>query len=189
VRVEAWAPVPELYAVEVVLHDTVTDDRLEAAEADNGMPVLPPVVGQARIAPARPLSVAPHYTSQADFGPVQLIGYEAPLTAHPGEAVPLTLYWRAVGALAQNYTIFVHLMTESGQLVAQADAQPRSGAYPTSAWTPGDVIPDTHTLALPASLPPGEYALRVGLYAAPDGPRLALKPSGDTLTLGTVRVR
>ena len=51
------------------------------------------------------------------------------------------------------------------------------------------MIPDERALNLPAHLAPGEYALHVGLYLAPNGPRLPLKPSaGDSFTLGTLRV-
>jgi hypothetical protein len=118
-----------------------------------------------------------------------LIGSDAPEGAHPGDAVPLRLYWRAVSLLNQNYTVFVHLLDSAGKLIAQADSQPRSGAYPTSAWVAGDVIPDDHMLNLPAHLAPGDYVIRVGLYLAPNGPRLPLKsPAGDAFTLGVLRV-
>jgi hypothetical protein len=187
VRVEATAPVPELYAVEVGLYDA--NDRLEAADAFSGQPILPPVVGRVRIAPAQPLHVSPQHTAQADFdGRATLMGCDVPPSAHPGETVMLWLYWRATAPLAGDYTVFVHLLDASGKLVTQADAEPRGGAYPTSAWVPGDVIPDEHILELPVNLPPGDYTIRVGLYLAPNGPRLPLEPSGDSFTPGTLRV-
>jgi hypothetical protein len=91
--------------------------------------------------------------------------------------------------LIQDYTVFVHLLDATGQLVAQADARPRSGAYPTSAWAAGDVIPDDHVLSLPTNLAPGRYTIRMGLYLSPNGPRLPLKPAGDAFTLGVMQVR
>jgi len=188
VRVEAWTPVPELYDVEVGLYDAKTDDRLEAAN-ESGEPVMPPLVGRVRVAPAQPLHVSPQSAAQADFGSAVLIGSDAPESARPGEVVPLRLYWRAASLLDQDYTVFVHLLDSSGKLLAQADSQPRSGAYPTSAWAAGDVIPDDHTLNLSAHLAPGDYVIRVGLYLAPNGPRLPLKSSaGDAFTLGMLRV-
>jgi len=187
VLVEATAPVPELYGIEVGLYDAKSDDRLEAADA-SGQPIMPPVVGRVRIAPAKPLRVSPQHAAQADFGSVKLIGFDAPDQARPGEPVPLQFYWRAAATLPQDYTVFVHLLDDTGQLAAQADAEPRGGAYPTSAWVADDVIPDKHTLNLPANLAPGEYALRIGLYLAPNGPRLPLKPSGDAFMPGVLRV-
>jgi 4-amino-4-deoxy-L-arabinose transferase-like glycosyltransferase len=189
VRVEAWTPVPELYAIEVGLHDPKTDDRLEAADASSGQIVAPPVVGRIRVAPLQPLHVAPQRATQADFDPAVLIGFDAPDQARPGELLLLRLYWRAVAALPRDYTVFVHLLDGTGRLVAQADSEPRNGAYPTSAWVAGDVIPDDHVLSLPADLVPGDYTLSVGLYLAPDGPRRPLtSQSGDAFALGTLRV-
>jgi len=188
VRLETWTAAPELYDVEVGLYDAKTDNRLEAAD-ESGEPVMPPIVGRVRVAPAQPLRVSPQRTSQADFGSAVLIGSDAPEGAHPGDAVPLRLYWRAVSLLDQDYTVFVHLLDSSGKLIAQADSQPRDNAYPTSAWAAGDVIPDDHILKLPADLAPGDYAIRVGLYLAPNGPRLPLKSSaGDAFTLGVLQV-
>jgi hypothetical protein len=188
VRVEAWADAPELYDVEVGLYDTRADNRLEAAN-ESGEPMLPPIVGRVRVAPAQPLHVSPQRTSQANFGSAALIGSDAPESAHPGDAIPLRLYWRAASLLDQDYTVFVHLLDSSGKLITQADSQPRGGAYPTSAWATGDVIPDDHTLKLPADLAPGDYVIRVGLYLAPNGPRLPLKSSADDVfTLGALRV-
>jgi hypothetical protein len=188
VRVEAWTAVPELYDVEVGLYDAKTDDRLEAAN-ESGEPVMPPIVGRVRVAPAQPLHVSPQRAAQADFGYAVLIGSDAPESARAGEAVPLRLYWRAASLPDQDYTVFVHLLDSSGKLIAQADSQPRGGDYPTSVWAAGDVIPDDHTLNLPADLAPGDYVIRVGLYLAPNGPRLPLKSSADdAFTLGVLQV-
>jgi 4-amino-4-deoxy-L-arabinose transferase-like glycosyltransferase len=188
VHVEAWTAAPELYDVEVGLYDAKTDDRLEAAN-ESSEPIMPPLVGRVRVAPTQPLRVSPQRASQADFGSAVLIGFDAPESARPGEAVPLRLYWRAASLLDQDYTVFIHLLDSDGKLIAQADSQPRSGDYPTSAWAAGDVIPDDHTLNLPAHLAPGDYVIRIGLYLAPNGPRLPLKPlAGGAFTLGVLQV-
>jgi hypothetical protein len=150
--------------------------------------VLPPVVDHVRIAPSQPLRVSPQHVTQADFRQAMLIGFDAPAQARPGEPTLLRLYWRATATLPQDYTVFVHLLDGAGQPVVQADAEPRDRGYPTSAWVAGDVIPDDHVLNLPANLAPGDYVLQVGLYLAPNGPRLPLKPSGDAFSLGVLRV-
>lgn len=51
---------------------------------------------------------------------------------------------------------------------------PRGGAYPTSRWRPGEVVVDTFDIALPPDLPPGEYAIEVGLYIPETGQRLGV---------------
>jgi len=187
VSVETTAPVPELYGIEAGWYEAETNDRLEAVDAA-GQLVLPPVVDRVRIAPSEPLRVSPQHVTQADFGQAMLIGFDAPAQARPGERTLLRLYWRATATLPQDYTVFVHLLDGAGQPVVQADAEPRDRGYPTSAWIAGDVIPDDHVLDLPANLAPVDYVLQVGLYLAPNGPRLPLKPSGDAFALGVLRV-
>jgi len=46
-------------------------------------------------------------------------------------------------------------------------------------WQPGDVIVQQHVLKLLSDLAPGDYTLHVGLYFAPDGPRLPLRVNGQ----------
>jgi hypothetical protein len=46
------------------------------------------------------------------------------------------------------------------------------GRYPTGAWLPGDIVPDTHRIALDAGLELGIYRLQVGMYEWPSLERL-----------------
>jgi len=57
---------------------------------------------------------------------------------------------------------------------------------PTQGWVPGEIITDPVTLTLPPELPPGDYALEIGLYDATDPAftRLLLN-NGDTRVLLT----
>ena len=68
--------------------------------------------------------------------------------------------------------VLVHLLDSHGSLRAQEDARPCYGQFPTYLWMPGPVIVDAHQISLPPDLDPGTYALGVGLYPWPDGPRL-----------------
>ncbi len=90
--------------------------------------------------------------------------------------VHLTLYWQSRATTGTNYTVFVHALDASGQIIAQKDAPPREGSYPTSVWDMGEVVPDVYTLAIPgdASLP---VRLEVGMYDASNDQRL---PIGST---------
>jgi hypothetical protein len=80
------------------------------------------------------------------------------------QALEVTLYWRANKPVSEDYTVFVQLLDSEGHLVTQHDGQPLSGYLPTGDWSPGDVIPDSHRLALPSELPPGCYQLIAGMY-------------------------
>ncbi len=96
-----------------------------------------------------------------------------------GESFTITLVWRAHRSLALDYTVFVHMISDSeGHLLAQSDQWPQGGNAPTSSWVPGQVIFDTHTLTLPPDAPPGQYTLVTGMYDAESGGRLPLYDQG-----------
>jgi hypothetical protein len=87
----------------------------------------------------------------------------------------LLLHWRARGAISQDYTVFVHVLDAAGNLVAQQDNMPQSGHYPTSLWSPGEVVLDPYVLNLPGGAQGGPYLLRIGLYDQQTGQRLQLQ--------------
>lgn len=97
-------------------------------------------------------------------GLITLIGADFPRDIQAGSSLPITLYWTTDRPLNTNYTVFVHLVDASGNKLSQIDVAPRSGTYPTSLWSPNEVVVDELTLTLPAALPPGDYSLRIGLY-------------------------
>jgi hypothetical protein len=90
----------------------------------------------------------------------------------PGDELRLTLYWRATAALAEDYTVFAHLLDQTGWLRGGQDNPPRSGTYPTSAWVPGEWVVDRYRIPIAADAPPGAYAIEVGMYPSGGGTRL-----------------
>jgi len=91
------------------------------------------------------------------------------------DALTLTLTWSATQPIPGDYTIFVHLVDAQGALIAQGDAPPREGYWPTSHWQPDEAISSHHTLALPDDLPNGAYTLLVGMYDPASGARLVIR--------------
>ncbi|MGQ9626485.1 MAG: ArnT family glycosyltransferase [Anaerolineae bacterium] len=87
---------------------------------------------------------------------IKLVGYEI----SPSESLRLTLYWQRIGAVEEDYTVFVHLIDEEGNKIAQADGQPVEGFLMTSAWPPGEIIPDRREIPAPQ----GRYRLLAGMY-------------------------
>jgi hypothetical protein len=121
-----------------------------------------------------------------------LIGYHVPATTvAPGQALPVTLYWRAEATMDTNYTVFVQLLNGGGQVSAQRDFQPQAGAAPTTTWLPGEILTDAYTLSLSGDLSPGDYRLIAGMYNAASGERLPVSTpaGGNFVDLGTVTVR
>jgi hypothetical protein len=169
-EIAPWADAPELYALEVGLYDAATGQRLAAQNA-NGQTVEPPNVGLVRVTPAEPAPPAEHALSYELGEQIALVGFSATALG-ADNTFTLTLYWQALRAPQGDYKAFVHLLDEQGEQITQDDAIPRDGRYPTWAWQPGDLVPDTHQLTLPGPLPPGRYYLAVGLYHPQSGDRL-----------------
>jgi hypothetical protein len=127
-------------------------------------------------------SITPQNEQMVTFGgAIRLRGYDW----QPDEpALNLTLYWESVTVVTNNYKTFIHILDENDAIVAQADRQPVNGLAPTSRWQPGDLIRDSYRITLPSDLPPGPYAVRVGLYTEENG-RLPITggPADDAINL------
>jgi hypothetical protein len=115
------------------------------------------------------------------FGSITLEGYALEMGA---DALNVTLRWRAADFLDTDYTVFVHLVGAKGDAaLVQGDGPPLAGRWPTSLWLPGVALDDAHVIALPDDLPPGRYALLVGLYDPQTNARLLLPDGRDALRL------
>ncbi|MBV8085299.1 MAG: hypothetical protein JO247_10850 [Chloroflexi bacterium] len=90
----------------------------------------------------------------------------------------ITLQWVCLAPVDVDYTIFVHVLDSSGNVIAQHDSGPLEGHYPTSLWDTGETITDSIELPIPS----GEH-LEVGLYAQPSGQRLTTPTGADHLDL------
>ncbi len=101
-----------------------------------------------------------------DFG--ALVGWELSSSeATVGEPLLLTLYWQGLeGKSPTNYTVFTHLLSQDGQLIAQHDSPPAGGAKNTTDWQAGETIRDTHRLSFRpgAAENTGPATVLVGLY-------------------------
>lgn len=106
-------------------------------------------------------------------GQVSLLGYEGvPASVEAGQDVHLTLYWQALSGMAQDYTVFVHLLDEDGRIVGQYDGQPMQGFYPTSRWDVGDTVRDGLDVTVGSSVRQGPLQLVAGMYLQSTGERL-----------------
>jgi hypothetical protein len=188
VPVSSDAPGSAVYAVEVGLFNLGTGERLPAADAA-GRRLGLVTVGGVKVTGSSAGFPPAASRLQANFADlITLIGYEAG-PAHPGESWPITLYWQARAPLFADYTVFLHLLDDGGRIVAQGDAPPQAGRYPTHWWDPGEVIRDPHVVSLPADLPSGPYRLVVGLYLPETEERLPLVGlGGDTVMVETLHV-
>lgn len=186
---------PGLYRLEMLLYHPVTLDHLPLLDksltpvGDTLVLDYIAVVGKGEVSlePSQPLEV--------NLGrEIRLLGYDLPRSeVSPGEAFPLTLYWRGEGVIDEDYTVFIHLVGADGQIWGQEDSQPLHGFYPTSHWDWGDTVVDEHSVLVKPDAPPGEYRLLVGMYLLSTMERLPVldddgRVVGDYLFLDTVRL-
>lgn len=120
-------------------------------------------------------------------------------TFHPGDHIPLTLYWRAESYIPEHYKVFVHVRGEAydpsddSNIWGQQDQEPRNNSSPTTAWQPGQIIADDYLVPIKSYTPSGHYKIQVGLYQPLGGQRLPLfgsdgTPMGDTATIYEIDV-
>jgi hypothetical protein len=91
-----------------------------------------------------------------------------------GESFTMSLLWRALGDMEEDYTVYVHLLDGNGNLVGQHDSQPQGGKAPTRMWYPGQVVRDQHRLTVSPDAHPGSYRVAVGVYLLSTMERLSL---------------
>lgn len=120
----------------------------------------------------------------------RLLGYHiAPQEVAPGDTINVTLYWRALARTEVPHVVFVHVMSDTGTMIAQRDTYPGLGHYPTIAWDPDVAFADTYRVQIPESAyAPDAGYIQVGLYAS-GGPRLTTDDGRDALRLARIRVR
>ncbi len=192
VRVGSDADAPLVARLDVELYHASSGERL------SGLADLP-IVGRVKVTPRRwpspPRSVAAWF----DVDGAQNVGLAVPSwskTMYIGESQSLVLVWSVRSAPQSDYTVFVHLESESGQVVGYGDGAPRRGNYPTRYWEAGEVVVDERMVHIGVDAPPGLYYLRVGLYrdagraaAYRSGERQSSRWPDDAVDLGVVQVR
>ena len=103
---------------------------------------------------------------------IAFLGYDInPVVVSPGQEFEITYWWKALGSVDVDYTIFVHFIDSSGKIAFQHDhAPPR----PTSEWLFWDVISEKYDVYVPSNADEGIYRIRFGLYDAQTGKRATL---------------
>jgi hypothetical protein len=136
------------------------------------------VVGPAAINP-------PTYPVNAPLdGRVRLIGYNiSPAMVQAGNTLTLQLYWTPLQPLPYDYTTYIHVVDEEGNLIAQSDHRPGGVYYPTSLWKQGEQLLDVHIIELPPSGRRGTYHLWAGMYLYP-----SMQSLGAAIQIGSVTI-
>lgn len=148
-----------------------------------------------RDADNRRLTIVPGEATAFKLGSIWLTGPQSRLPGQPlarfgsdisllhaqaptPEDETLILYWQTAQPVGHNYTIFIHLLDHSGNLLAQADGVPYDGLYPLGDWQPEKIIIDRRSLANLAQV----KTIAIGLYDPQTEQRLpAVNAQGEPL--------
>ncbi|MCL4543570.1 MAG: hypothetical protein M1118_03055 [Chloroflexi bacterium] len=146
------SPIDQLRTMGIPFH-TLT---FGSGQVAIGVAVVTNERGATRVPGFRPLNV------RLENG-VTILGWTG---AVDGGTLRLVITWRVDHVVPEaakaNYALYVHVM--NGQkMVSQRDAMD----YPSSQWQPGRTVLSDYPVPLPASLPPGQYELRMGMYTRP----------------------
>ncbi|MBK8905108.1 MAG: phospholipid carrier-dependent glycosyltransferase [Anaerolineaceae bacterium] len=139
----------------------------------------------------------PNLLNQNFFNDVRLTGYEYnSRVLAPGDTLEITLYWEALRDAPPDYLVEVALCPlpcpDWQPSLVTAVAPP--AAAPTSSWQSGQLVVDTHSLPLDATLAPGSYGIHVALIdAVTKAPQNIVAEDGhyidDRLLLSDIRVQ
>jgi hypothetical protein len=125
----------------------------------NPMPVSGPV-------PDAPLAI---------FGDneIALLAVEPEARPVGSASAGIEVRWQALRPLANDYTVFVHVVGPDGQVIGQQDTMPQANKLPTTQWRPGQVVDDRYEAALKSAIPArGRLQYDLGWYRWQTGERL-----------------
>lgn len=135
-------------------------------------------------------------------GGVEMLGYDLEdLEMTPNDRIyRATFYWSTSRLQQFDWKVFVHITPEklAGNIVAGWDHFPADERCPVSQWQLGQTVVDRGQYYVPADLPSGSYAIRLGLFRPESGERLAVTSAsqgvhidddGTRAAVGVLRVQ
>ncbi|MCA9892151.1 MAG: hypothetical protein KC615_04170 [Anaerolineae bacterium] len=142
----------------ITLNDRLTEAQQVAmltTPDPNSTPEPTPTVDEALLTPI-----------EYDFnGDIRFVSFRVYNDTEEPQLYTLRILWESQSPPDDDYTAFAHVVSENGDLVAQADVHPE---VPTNYWTYRDSHIVRYPLQLPEGLDPGEYEVHVGWYKVED---------------------
>jgi 4-amino-4-deoxy-L-arabinose transferase-like glycosyltransferase len=191
--IPATAYAPRTLDIQIGWYDLKTGERMRLADGSETL-----TIGQVELVPREDDLGVPNPIRVNFDNQIELVGYEmTDISPAAGNTVELTMYWRAMQPISEDYKIFANILDPATLTkYAASDGMPANWNAPTSTWEVGEIIQDTHILKVDPNAPPGIYETEIGWYLpAEDGsfPRLRIvTPDGgmanNYLNLSRVRI-
>ena len=147
-------------------------------------------LGEAFLVQNEPIFDVPGDIARLDAtfeGKIRLLGYRLPEDSVPaGHSLYLHLYWQPTVELEGNYSFFVHLVGDGGQVLGQMDVTHDMAGFRT-----GEISVDRYEIQVLPTTPSGSYQLIAGMYITlPEGgwQRLTTEEGGEAVPLAEVEV-
>ncbi|MGA9351066.1 MAG: DUF2723 domain-containing protein [Anaerolineae bacterium] len=147
-------------------------------------------LGKAFLVQSEPLFDVPGDIARLDMtfeGKIRLLGYRLPEDSISlGHSLYLDVYWQPIVELDGNYSFFVHLVGDGGQVLGQMDV-----THDMTGFKTGEVSIDRYEIRVLPTTSPGSYTLIAGVYVTlPEGgwQRLTTEEGGETVLLTEVEV-
>jgi 4-amino-4-deoxy-L-arabinose transferase-like glycosyltransferase len=162
-----WVPAgtpPGEYQVRLSVYRARDGRALDLLDAKGQPQGVEQVLAAVRVVPPEtipPVSALPIQHRRAwDSGPLRLLGFSLPLseTFRTGGDLPLTLFWQARRAPAEDYLVWLRLTDGTRKEVARRESPM---AWPARTWRVGELARDPQPFHLPADLPDGRYHLEM----------------------------
>lgn len=102
---------------------------------------------------------------------------------HPGDAVTITLYWRALTPTATSLQTYVH---SAGAELVRRDSLPATGNLLSTEWQAGQTWAEEYVIILPEGERQIAYPLVAGLYDPQAGRTLTARDSAGNVVTPTV---
>jgi mannosyltransferase len=96
-----------------------------------------------------------------------------------GQPISVALQWSVSTPPTRGYAVYMHLYDQDGKLWAQSDGLPMNGLRPFAQFTANQPVKDCRAVLILPEMPPGRYALRVGLYDTETGKRLQVTSGAE----------
>ncbi|MDY7228515.1 hypothetical protein [Hyalangium rubrum] len=128
---------------------------------------------QATVQQVPPLSIK----SGANLGgKVEIAGASVqPGRVVPGEPARITVFFKVLQAIPEDFTVFVHVEDAEGRMERMnLDHKPAGGLYPTTQWRPGETVKDEFSLYLPPDTQARNVVIWMGLWDARTDARMPL---------------
>jgi hypothetical protein len=147
-------------------------------------------LGEAFLVQSEPVFDAPGDITRLDAafaGKIRLLGYRLlEDSISSGQPLYLDLYWQPIVELDGNYSFFVHLVGDEGQVLGQMDV-----THDMAGFKMGEVSVDHYEIQVLPTTSSGFYQLIAGVYITlPEGgwQRLTTEEGGEIVPLAEVEV-